>query len=344
MIRIETLGTTILVQTHHRVCVDNVSEQMVSSSFVCPNDHASLTAVDDELACPNGHRYTCDELTGIPTLFDPERPPPFHADSWDPLGRAPTDYRTLGPDEIDPFVQSQIAATGGALYRGVELRRYPSPRFPLEAPRRGAIVVDVGAGWGRWSLAAAAQGWDVTAVDPWIDCCRALYRIATQLRPHGALRIANGDGRRLPLLDDSVDAAFSYSVLQHLPKVEAEGAFAEMLRVVKPGGTVLVQMPNVRGFRQRALVRRGMVADTAFEVRPWTYGELEALARSLAPNSWSLKADGYFTLNGQWSERRAMPIRSRVVVAASEALRRASTVTPIAIRWADSVWVRLKVP
>jgi len=311
-------------------------------AFVCPVDRASLSNSGELLQCSAGHAYHRDPFSNVPTLFDATISPPFHASSWDPLGLNPSAYPKLGPSDVDPFVQSQIADTGGSLYRSSKLRTYPRPRFPLEPRGRTQTMVDIGSGWGRWTIAAAAKGWNVAAIDPWIDCCRALGRVARQLSPSGEIKIANADGRRLPLPDDSFDAAFSYSVLQHLPKAEAEQALLEMIRVVRPGGTVLVQMPNVRGLRQRMLYRRGVVADRDFQVRPWTFDELRRLAGSLASRN-SIVADGYFSLNAQWSERRAMPYPSRAVVAASEALRRASTLVPSLIEWADSVWIRLAV-
>jgi ubiquinone/menaquinone biosynthesis C-methylase UbiE len=274
-------------------------------------------------------------------LFDPERELPVHARFLDPLGREPGDYPMLRPGEIDEFVQNQIVGTGGHLYSGTKLTTYPRPRFPIAPPRLGATVVDVGAGWGRWSFAAAAQGWNVAAVDPWVDCCRAMYRLAKQANT--PLAIASGDGRRLPLPDNAVDAAFSYSVIQHLPKHQAEHAIAEMARVVKPGGIVLVQMPNVAGVRQRQQRRRGLVADKDFHVRPWTIPELRALAQRLSPYNWRITADGFFSLNAQWAERRSLSPRRKVIVAASESLRRLSVRVPVLVRWADSVWLEFQM-
>lgn len=311
-------------------------------AFVCPVDYGVLKPTPELLTCAAHHSFSEDAVSGVPTLFDPTATPPFHASSWDPLGLSPADYPDLGPHDIDPFVQNQIADTGGSLYRKSKLRRYPRPKFPLAPPRQASSIVDVGAGWGRWSLSAATLGWNVASIDPWIDCCRALSRVARQLNPSGEIKIANADGRHLPLPDDSFDAAFSYSVLQHLPKPEAAEALREMVRVVRPGGTVLVQMPNVSGVRQRQLSRRGVVADRDFQVRPWTFEELERLAQSVA-KAYSLSADGYFSLNAQWSERRAMPYGSRVVVAASEVVRLTSAVVPVLTRWADSVWLRISV-
>lgn len=313
-------------------------EQMVD--LVCPTDRTPLSSADGALVCDMGHRHLLDESSNVPTLFDPSYGLPFHADSWDPLGREPGDYPALGPGDVDDFVQSQIPGSGGYLYLNTRLRSYPRPTFPLG--RSEGRVLDVGAGWGRWSFSAAAAGWSVVAVDPWIDNCRAMRRVASQLGFLDQIETLNADGRRLPLPDGSVDAAFSYSVLQHLPKSEAETALNEMARVVAPGGRVRVQLPNIGGIRQRLLYRRGVVADEAFLVRPWTFAEVEDLGRSLS-DSWAVSVDGFFSLNAQWSERSAMRLRAQAIVAASEMLRLCSARVPQIRRWADSLWLEFVV-
>lgn len=307
--------------------------------LVCPVDRSRLHESAEVLSCVRGHDYPIDEYSGIPRLIDVEGEKPFHFDSTDPLGRHPSDYPKLRPGDVDDFVQNQIRATGGYLYKPMGLRQYPQPDFPLDP---SGLVVDVGCGWGRWSIAAAAKGWKTASVDPWLDNCRALQRIAGQFELSSVVQIVNGDGRRLPFSDASADAAFSYSVLQHLSKGEALVALTEMMRVVRPGGTVLVQMPNVAGLRQRLLYRRGEVADEGFKVRPWTLHEIEEVARSLSA-SWSITVDGFFSLNAQWSERAALPRRSQVLVAASELFRRASSVVRPLSSWADSLWLTLVV-
>jgi ubiquinone/menaquinone biosynthesis C-methylase UbiE len=310
---------------------------------VCPVDLSPLTHVKTQLRCAHGHAYPVDEISGVPTLFDPRLSPPFHSDSKDPLGRDPRTYEVPPRGSIDPFVQAQIAATGGRLYSPGRLVVYPEPQFPMKPEVVGETVVDVGAGWGRWSLAAARSGWNVVAVDPWIDCCRAMRRVATQHGLERSILTLNGDGRRLPIGANEVDAVFSYSVLQHLPKPEAGAALNEMFRVVRPGGRVLVQMPNVRGLRQRYLLQRGVVGETEFKVRPWTLPELRQLAQSVDSRA-RISADGFFSLNAQWSERKAMPLRSRVVVAISEAMRNLTTAVPWLVNWSDSVWIAVRKP
>lgn len=47
----------------------------------------------------------------------------------------------------------------------------------------------------------------------------------------------------LPLADNSVDVALSYETVEHVPKPER--FLAELVRVTKPGGTIVLTTPNV---------------------------------------------------------------------------------------------------
>jgi SAM-dependent methyltransferase len=79
-----------------------------------------------------------------------------------------------------------------------------------------------------------------------IDVASEPLRVARRLGLENALfRTANGE--RLPYPDNHFDAAFCYDVYTNFPKFEDGAALiGEMLRVVRPGGRVLVgSIPDV---------------------------------------------------------------------------------------------------
>lgn len=51
------------------------------------------------------------------------------------------------------------------------------------------------------------------------------------------------DARRLPYPDNSFDLAYSISVIEHIPGDGDSVAIDEMLRVVRPGGKVVIEVP-----------------------------------------------------------------------------------------------------
>jgi SAM-dependent methyltransferase len=243
-------------------------------------------------------------------------------------------------EAVDEHVRASLIKTHGNLYRGAELSRYPIPPFPLGAGG-GQALLDLGSNWGRWTIAAARAGWRPTGIDPSKKAVGAARRVAEQLGVEAEYVI--GDARALPFPDASFDAVFSYSVLQHLAKADVRTVVAEIRRVLGPGGTVWVEMPNARGplnlVRQ---VRRGFASGDRQDVRYWTLPELRSVFGAIGPVS--ITADGYLTINPQVADLDLLPPRSRAVVRISDALRRASTRAPFLVEVADSVIVHVRAP
>jgi SAM-dependent methyltransferase len=103
-------------------------------------------------------------------------------------------------------------------------------------------VVDVGCGAGRLTKHMATDFSDVVGVDVsdgMIDVARAHVTDAN-------VQFRLGDGIRLPIETATVDGAFSAHVFQHLESLDlARANFAEVARVLRPGGTMMIHLPVV---------------------------------------------------------------------------------------------------
>lgn len=98
----------------------------------------------------------------------------------------------------------------------------------------GAVAVDVGGGPGYTAEALRAAGASAFTVDPFVE----------ELSLHGRTPVGAvvGDGLRLPLADGRLDLVCTLNALEH---VASPWAFlAELVRVVRPGGTVFVGVTN----------------------------------------------------------------------------------------------------
>lgn len=108
--------------------------------------------------------------------------------------------------------------------------------FKMGALERGATVIDIGSGGGMDCMLAAKQvGPSGTVVG--IDMTDAmLERSSGAARAAGLvnIRFEKADMTRLPLADESVDVVISNGVINLAP--DKEVVFAELFRVVKPGG------------------------------------------------------------------------------------------------------------
>ncbi|MFC7269790.1 class I SAM-dependent methyltransferase [Microbacterium fluvii] len=103
------------------------------------------------------------------------------------------------------------------------------------APRRGQRILDLAAGTGASSVALAASGADVVAAD------FSAGMIAEGRRRHGRipnLTFVEADATALPFGDDEFDAVTMSFGLRNVN--EPKKAIAELLRVTKPGGRLVV--------------------------------------------------------------------------------------------------------
>ena len=108
--------------------------------------------------------------------------------------------------------------------------------FSMGALESGATVIDIGSGGGMDCLLAAMQvGPNGTVIG--IDMTDAmLERSGGAVRAAGLVnvRFEKAEMTRLPLADDSVDVVISNGVINLA--TDKEAVFAELFRVVKPGG------------------------------------------------------------------------------------------------------------
>ncbi|KQU69005.1 SAM-dependent methyltransferase [Phycicoccus sp. Root101] len=94
----------------------------------------------------------------------------------------------------------------------------------------GATVIDIGGGPGYFADAFAAAGARYAGVEPDVGELTARGKVGSN-----AVR---GSGLQLPLASASVEVAYSSNVLEHVPDPEAMAA--EMLRITRPGGVVVL--------------------------------------------------------------------------------------------------------
>lgn len=122
-------------------------------------------------------------------------------------------------------------------------------RYEQLGVRPGERVLDLGCGFGRHAYEAMRRGAAVVAFDystaELKDCTAMFKAIAAEEAdrlPDGASGCAtNGDATRLPFVDGAFDRVIASEVLEHIPDDAA--AFAELARVLRPGGTIAVTVP-----------------------------------------------------------------------------------------------------
>jgi SAM-dependent methyltransferase len=119
----------------------------------------------------------------------------------------------------------------------------------LAEARRGERVLDLGCGAGRFVAALDEAGVDAVGV----ELAEAALERARRNVAGADLRLLAADGS-LPLGHGEVDLVWCSEVLEHVPDTSA--LLTEVRRVLKPGGRLLVTVPD-HGLLRRVLIALG---------------------------------------------------------------------------------------
>jgi ubiquinone/menaquinone biosynthesis C-methylase UbiE len=149
-------------------------------------------------------------------------------------------------------------------------------------------ILDVGCGSGRW-LAELAEDHRVSGDLRGVDVLAARVRAARERLGERA-QIAIADARRLPFADSGFGIVTLFTVLSSLScAADVELALREALRVLRPGGVLLIWEPRVPNplnpntlFVSHRLLRAAL-GDASVQVRTTTL--VPALARRLGPRT-----------------------------------------------------------
>lgn len=131
------------------------------------------------------------------------------------------------------------------------------------------------------------------------------------------LNVAQASATALPIATASVDVAYSFKVLAHIPDIE--GALREMARVVRPGGWVLAEFYNARSIRRlvKAIKPPTAISEQSHDEHVYTrYDDAVAIK-------------GYLPKELEWVTSRGI----RVITPAAKVLE--VPVLGRAIRWAE---------
>jgi malonyl-CoA O-methyltransferase len=137
------------------------------------------------------------------------------------------------PTRVDPVEGHRLWAAG-----------YDSSLNPLLALERrvlqphldnltGKMVLDVGCGTGRWMVHAQANGATVAGLD---FTAEMLAQAAAKPGLEG--RLVRADAQFLPVADGAADLTLSSFCLAYVS--EPQSIFAELRRVTRPGGRIIV--------------------------------------------------------------------------------------------------------
>lgn len=160
--------------------------------------------------------------------------PTFAADPIaQPQGRVLEPEVMDGTDEAqayDAIVKMYLPVVhAGAVERALNL-----------GPETGRFLdLGTGTGWIACQLAKLAPGITVEGIDLSESMLELAQANAQAAGVAGRVRFRRGDVKKIPLADGSVDMVLCHNMLHHLERPEA--LLAEVQRVLRPGGGVLIR-------------------------------------------------------------------------------------------------------
>ncbi len=181
---------------------------------------------------------------------------PKHRRAWEDLGRVDPFWAVLNSPSRrhgrwDP---AEFFATGKR-----EIDALMSAAGELGLPRQHKSALDFGCGLGRMARSLASHFESYTGVDisePMIAQAREWNRDCTRCR-----FILNTTGDLQAFESASMDLIYSRFVLQHLPsRALVEAYLSDFIRILRPGGLLVFQLPSRIGLLHRIQPRRRLYA------------------------------------------------------------------------------------
>lgn len=160
------------------------------------------------------------------------------------------------PNEVaERFIFERFRAPENENIVGLEI---DDSDFMLQALLRnlgnlqGKVILDAGCGKGKFVRALSRHGAaKIIGIDPTPGYLQIGKDLKDQSRDEAA-QFTCGSLTCLPLAPGTVDAIICCEVIEHIPKPEA--AFAEMRRVLKPGGMVLIIDKQINALHTRFFI------------------------------------------------------------------------------------------
>lgn len=185
--------------------------------------------------------------------------------------------------------------------RGDVLPRRLQLAYELAGVRAGMHILDIGCGRGELLIHAARQGATATGLD-YAAAAVAIARDAVaDVQTAAPIHVLQSSSLYLPFAENSIDCIFMLDVVEHLLPAELDQTLRESLRVLKPGGRMVIHtMPNLWYYHLGYPVYRGLqrLRGQRLPANPrerWAYHHVHVNEQTPTRLYQSVKAAGFAT-------------------------------------------------
>lgn len=170
----------------------------------------------------------------------------------------------------------------------------PNPKFWNFGKNRGRFL-DVGCGSGTYEsyLIEKYPGWEFYGVEPGIDS----YRLAKNI---SGFRVFNGDLKNADYGDNFFDVILLSHSLEHMH--EPMEAIAECFRILKPGGRLVIAVPNFGSLARRLFGGYWIHLDAP---RHLFHFCADALRHMVQKNGFKIESEKFEVLSGSITKSAA---------------------------------------
>ena len=144
-----------------------------------------------------------------------------------------------------------LMSTSGFLYdKAKDIIKYPLAKLPFSKLNKNKHkkLLDIGCGWGRWTISSAKKGYESIGIDLSINNLIIAKKISEKLNLKNCNFVCC-DVLDLPLKDNTFDKVFSFSFLQHFSQNNLEIILKNIADKMKTSSIFKTQMVNKYALR-----------------------------------------------------------------------------------------------
>ena len=151
-----------------------------------------------------------------------------------------------------------LVYTNGILYEKVkEPKSYPIAKIPFEKTSNNEFFIDIGCGWGRWTVNAAQKGYNTVGIDLNLSWLIFAKKMSNQLGINNCSFICC-DVLNLPIKSNIFDKVYSFSFLQHFSEGNLKRILRQVFEIMKKEGifkTLMVNKYSLRGIYNDYMIK-----------------------------------------------------------------------------------------